>query len=925
MLNKLLKDEDLILLNNSSRCKGIITRVDPRNGTCSTIDLAICNRLMDGKVLNMVIDEKGVIKPTKYGKKVTSTDHNTITVDLKLNKIAKQKQDVYLNTKCKLGRERFQILIEKSGIGEIFKSKQCILTNEFEDLMTEWNKSVEKSFKKVKGNDKIRSGINKEVKELMKEERRIRRTVLTDPERGYLIKIIQNIINETIEINVRDEMRNKVGNIVYAKNPQSEVFKIRRKKNMQEKVSFPLKDKNGVVRFNKSEIDNVIHSHFNMVFSQNPVPNVKVWKKYWECVNQVFQCILVKCEKDQVGYSGPTVDEIRKIINEVDVKNSSLGSMNNDLVKLGGDAVVKVVWRCLSACFDQANVPDHFRKEIMVLLYKHSGELNNIDNYRGIFLRLVILAVYQKWLYTKCSPVLDKKGSEYAFGGRKGRSGSEALLVLKLVEDHAKWSKTQIIIKFLDIQKNFDSMNYKKALIQAYISGLKGKYWTVYKNLNQYKSCMPCTALGEGQELVINEVFGQGLSDAVLMAWNLMDEINKTEIDVFDTVTTVEGIPMERLLFVDDIIEFSKTYEQTDVNNIYDEVFQNKNRLVFKTSKCKMMVINGGEAKRDIILNHSKIEEKDSHRYLGTIVSTKGRDADVDKTITEVNGVVNEIVMLCKSAELAGIRLHYVKMLSNACLDGKIKYGCQIWDKLKKTQRMKLNRIKINMMKRVMEMPTSTPSSAVQHDFGVIDMDLEIEMEKLILATEVLKMDEGRIAKRLLSRMLMKDIPGFCMQVKEVAKHFDTSFEELVDKRNVRVFLKKKIIEIQGKVLFKKMIAEVKTGGILLNFQFNGKMMKYLTELPFENARIVFMFRAKMFKTKVNYKTNWDDLACMHCGQLDTDEHLFKCSGYSDLITNDVHYAMFFILTVDTDVLNKGADVLLKIYKRLELFKGNNE
>ena len=157
----------------------------------------------------------------------------------------------------------------------------------------------------------------------------------------------------------------------------------------------------------------------------------------------------------------------------------------------------------------------------------------------------------------------------------------------------------------------------------------------------------------------------------------------------------------------------------------------------------------------------------------------------MDKNITEVNGVVNEIVMLCKSAELAGIRLHYVKMLSNACLDGKIKYGCQICDKLKKTQRMKLNRIKINMMKRVMEMPTSTPSSAVQHDFGVIDMDLEIEMEKLILATEVLKMDEGRIAKRLLLRMLMKDIPGFCMQVKEVVKNFDTSFEEF--DRNIKI------------------------------------------------------------------------------------------------------------------------------------------
>ena len=43
VLLSLLKEEGIILLNDQSICKGVVTRVDPRNGTESTIDLALCN------------------------------------------------------------------------------------------------------------------------------------------------------------------------------------------------------------------------------------------------------------------------------------------------------------------------------------------------------------------------------------------------------------------------------------------------------------------------------------------------------------------------------------------------------------------------------------------------------------------------------------------------------------------------------------------------------------------------------------------------------------------------------------------------------------------------------------------------------------------------------------------------------------------
>ena len=58
LIRDIIKEENLVLVNAADVCTGVITRVDPRNGNGSTIDLVVCNRYVSDKILNMVIDEK---------------------------------------------------------------------------------------------------------------------------------------------------------------------------------------------------------------------------------------------------------------------------------------------------------------------------------------------------------------------------------------------------------------------------------------------------------------------------------------------------------------------------------------------------------------------------------------------------------------------------------------------------------------------------------------------------------------------------------------------------------------------------------------------------------------------------------------------------------------------------------------------------
>ena len=81
MLMSMIEKDGLTLVNNLDICNGVVTRVDPRNGSESTLDLVICNTFMDNDIKSMDIDENGDLKLRKYGKKVTETDHNTIVVN----------------------------------------------------------------------------------------------------------------------------------------------------------------------------------------------------------------------------------------------------------------------------------------------------------------------------------------------------------------------------------------------------------------------------------------------------------------------------------------------------------------------------------------------------------------------------------------------------------------------------------------------------------------------------------------------------------------------------------------------------------------------------------------------------------------------------------------------------------------------------
>ena len=247
-----------------------------------------------------------------------------------------------------------------------------------------------------------------------------------------------------------------------------------------------------------------------------------------------------------------------------------------------------------------------------------------------------------------------------------------------------------------------------------------------------------------------------------------------------------------------------------------------------------------------------------------------------------------------------------------------VKYGMGLQKQIEET---KINKLTPDTLKRTLEVPRSTPKSAVVHETGVVDMDLEIAMERVLLAVHVRKMDSSRIAKQLFDSMYLKKIPGFCTLVDEALDLLGINGLEFFDKiSNERETIKDILIKIQHNRLVEEMLKLTKTDAMLLNFDYNGKMKDYLLKLPFHEAKMIFLIRTRMFPTKANFPGRWSKSdMCPFCCGIESDEHLFKCCGYMDLHEGQVEYRDFIKLDCSMEKLKNGARKLMKIYDRLNM------
>ena len=451
-------------------------------------------------------------------------------------------------------------------------------------------------------------------------------------------------------------------------------------------------------------------------------------------------------------------------------------------------------------------------------------------------------------------------------------STTDHILKIKELINHNKTNKQNTYITFLDVTKAYDKAWLDAIMYVMNKQGCDGATWDLTDRLNQNLTATIRTKHGMTRPININNSIRQGGVLAVTQYATLMDEIN-TEINRAKCTTQTILTPTQHAYKADDVAIITNNIEDQQTLLSITNTTANKYRIQFGQEKSKLLIIGKDNTNPTIKLGDMTvtIDTSETYKYLGEILNTKNNINDHIKEIErKTEAALQSALYIAGDDNYQGIEMETIWTLIESCIIPIITYGSETWD-INQNQTKRLNRILDNIIKRILNLPQSTPRECLYYELGTLDIEHRIITKRLNYAATLLIKNPENLRETLQAPNPKSWIQKTIQQARSVGLDLNTLRH--ISAKDRKILLKESITksmngkhntEGQNKSKFKFLTTNSET-------RRSGKP-SYLYKLPKEQARAIFMARTRMIKVKTNDKNMYPNSICRGCGHTE-DTH----------------------------------------------------
>ena len=165
--------------------------------------------------------------------------------------------------------------------------------------------------------------------------------------------------------------------------------------------------------------------------------------------------------------------------------------------------------------------------------------------------------------------------------------------------------------------------------------------------------------------------------------------------------------------------------------------------------KSKVIKI-GSSVQTELKLGDMEIEETDKYKYLvlGEIINNKGNLEDHKKMLEgKVEAAYQTILHIAKDKNFKGQKMAIIWKLVEACIIPIITDGSESRTTTQK-ESQKIQTIMNNIIKRILQVPQSTPNDAITIETGILNIQTITEIKQLNNHMRINKMDQHREIKQ---------------------------------------------------------------------------------------------------------------------------------------------------------------------------------
>ena len=406
-------------------------------------------------------------------------------------------------------------------------------------------------------------------------------------------------------------------------------------------------------------------------------------------------------------------------------------------------------------CWDSEGSPEQWKLAQVVGVFK-KGAADDPANYRPISLLQTCYKLYARIIANRLSAGLDSHIRELQYGFRQGRSTSEAIYLVRRLQDLVDAKKHQVLyLMFLDWSKAFDRIRPVALFLALRRLGVPAHMCAVVQEL--VSNPLFEVIMGEDISACKHQRSGirQGCTLSpllfILLQTVLFHDVQQQYLRKHPLANTPR-LPFFDVEFADDTVLIARTQEQMQDLLLIVQEEAAKYNLHLNLDKTKLILYNS-EGKI-FFSNGDPVPRVSSIVYLGGLVEETGRPGpEVRRRIGEARTVFQSLKRVWKHA---GLSTKKKLQIYKSCVVSKLLYNMStLW--LTETQLNSIDAFHYKCLRSIANIPTTwgamqigvarTSNEAVRAKLNETLLSDEVRLHQLKLLGHILRRPQDHPAR----------------------------------------------------------------------------------------------------------------------------------------------------------------------------------
>ena len=917
-LEKIIEDNNLIVVNGTSKCHGLIPRYRKTvNGEeAAVIDhLLVCSRFFE-MISTMTIAESGKFALTKYTNRrgdrtcKKESDHRTIIIETNKvwnpNKLPSNRVEIFdYNNK-----DNFQKYIEMTSNNKELDT--CFDTDEdIEIASKKWLKIftniIKSSFRKIRLKNQT---VSPEIDKLFQKKEGLKEKLATLGDNADSLAVVDEL--EATERKIAElcaeRNRDVVNKFIGCKDDVIEGFSHANTWSLMKKLSpkntidppAAKKDKDGNLITDLKHLESLYLDTYESRLKPHQISEdlIDLREMKDSLLDAQIKSAAVNVSADW------TLSDLEKTLKALK-NNKARDDFGHtyELFKYGGLSLKISLLKLLNKIKTAQTYPSILQISNITSIWKRKGDKADLDNDRGIFIVSKIRSILDKMIYNDIYQTVDSSMSSSNIGARKQRNIREHLFVIHAIINDVINNKdtSDIDIQIYDVEKCFDKLEFTNTAIDFYNAGVQDdKFITI---LNSNKNCDVAVKTPWGQKtqrIRLNNIEMQGTVLAGLKCSVSIDLIGKEALEnaheILYKYKKCTSIPP--LGLIDDILSITECSPTSVKASATIKAKLQSKQLNLHEKKCFQMHI-GNQKSSCSHTNHSFLKSSSSQRYLGDVLSTNSKiDENISDRFNKGIGYVNQILGILHEISFGKYYFEQALQLRNAKLINGMLCSIEAIHGLSKNHIETLEKCDRYLFRKLFDSPQCTPTESFYIELNALPLRFIIMARRLLFYWTILNKPDTELVKQVFrTQQLLPVRNDWCLTIED-------------DLKSLGIDLKEKDIQKMKKGTFKSLVSKrirIEANKFLNNLKdkhskssslkVSNNIQEYLStyHLSTQEKQVLFKLRIRSFDCKANYPNKFNSLQCDFCEQIDYQDHLLDCIASTEgLNTQGIKYSDIF-------------------------------